>query len=421
MEAHDRGMISILGQKAREAAFVLSQANEAQIDACLKDLDISLRTNASRIKEANAIDINLAVSKSISPAMLDRLTLNDARIISMADSVATIAALENPCGKVLEQWTRPNGLTVCKVSVPIGVLGMIYESRPNVTIDAAALALKSRNAIILRGGSESFESSKLLHSLVVEALVKNNLPAACVGFVDDKDRSRVGEMLSAVRYIDVIIPRGGKGLTSRVMDEAKMPVFAHLDGNCHIYIHNDADPDMAKQIVRNAKLRRTGICGAVESLLFHAKLDTGLARDIIQMLLKEGVEIVGDGAACALDKNIMPATLEDWSSEYLDKKISLKFVDGVGEAVAHINHYGSHHTDSIITQDKSAAAYFLQNVDSAIVMHNTSTQFADGGEFGFGAEIGIGTGKLHARGPVGVKQLTTFKYQVLGDGHIRPV
>lgn len=421
MEAHANSIISTLGQKAREAAFILSQADDAQIDSCLSDLEISLKANVEKILQANRLDLEQATSKGLSPAMLDRLMLNEQRLAAIAESVRAITALDNPCGKTLEQWTQPNGLTIRKISVPIGVLGMIYESRPNVTIDAAALALKSRNAIILRGGSESFESSKALHGLVVKALVKNNLPPACVGFVDDVDRSHVGEMLSATAYIDVIIPRGGKGLTSRVMDEAKMPVFAHLDGNCHVYVHNDADPVMARTIIKNAKLRRTGICGAAESLLFHSKLDTSLAHEIIQMLLKEGVEIVGDGTARALDKHIKPASPEDWSSEYLDKKISLKFVDDVGEAVAHINHYGSHHTDSIITQDESVAGYFLKNVDSAIVMHNASTQFADGGEFGFGAEIGIGTGKLHARGPVGVQQLTTFKYQVLGDGHIRPV
>lgn len=421
MEAERGTLIHALGHKAREAAFVLTQAEDAQITAVLSDLEKSLRSQTDTIISANLADIDAAVSKNISAAMLDRLTLNDKRIAAMADSVTAIAALDNPGGKILEEWTRPNGITIRKISVPIGVLGMIYESRPNVTIDAAALALKSRNAIILRGGSESFETSKALHKLVEEALTKNNLPAACVCFVTDRDRAIVGDMLAATGLIDVIIPRGGKSLTSRVMDEAKMSVFAHLDGNCHVYLHEDAPRDMAMSIIKNAKLRRTGICGAAESLLFHNKLDTSLAHDIIQMLIGEGVEVVGDGTAQALDKNIKPATEEDWSTEYLDKKISLKFVGGVGEAVAHINHYGSHHTDAVITQDKAVADYFLQNVDSAIVVHNASTQFADGGEFGFGAEIGIGTGKLHARGPVGVRQLTTFKYQILGEGQIRPL
>ena len=414
-------MIADFGHKARAAAFVLSQANDGQVNAVLADLTQSLLAQTDNIMSANLLDIDGAVSKNLTAAMIDRLSLNNARIKSMADSVTAIAALENPAGKILEEWTRPNGLRMQKVSVPIGVLGMIYESRPNVTIDAAALALKSRNAIILRGGSESFETSKVLHGFVEEALTKNGLSPSCVCFVTDRDRAIVGDMLNAAGLIDVLIPRGGKSLTGRVMADAKMPVFAHLDGNCHIYVHEKVRTDMALVLIKNAKLRRTGICGAAESLLFDKKLDTHLAHQIIRMLIAEGVTIVGDGTAQALDKNIKPATEEDWSTEYLDKKISIKFVDGVGDAVAHINHYGSHHTDCILTEDKTIADFFLSNVDSAIVMHNASTQFADGGEFGFGAEIGIGTGKLHARGPVGVKQLVTFKYKVLGDGQIRPV
>lgn len=421
MEHGAKDMIADFGHKARAAAFVLSQATDAQINAALLEIENALVSSIDKIVTANLLDIDYAVKKDLSAAMVDRLTLNTARIKSMAESVGSIRALDNPAGKILEEWTRPNRLRIQKISVPIGVLGMIYESRPNVTVDAAALALKSRNAIILRGGSESFETSKLLHGLIVEALLKNGLPEACVCFVSDRDRARVGDMLNAVGLIDVIIPRGGKGLTGRVMAEAKMPVFAHLDGNCHIYVHDKAQVDMALSLIKNAKLRRTGICGATESLLFDKKLDTHTAHQIIRMLIGEGVEIVGDGMAQALDKNIKPASDEDWSTEYLDKKISLKFVDGVGEAVAHINYYGSHHTDCILTEDQATADFFLANVDSAIVMHNASTQFADGGEFGFGAEIGIGTGKLHARGPVGVNQLVTFKYKVLGDGQIRPV
>jgi glutamate-5-semialdehyde dehydrogenase len=414
-------MIEDFGRKARAAAFILTQASDDQVNKALFDLETGLIEGTDKILTANLLDIGAAVEKKLSAAMTDRLTLNFARIKAMAESVRTVRGLDNPAGKILEEWDRPNGLRLQKISVPIGVLGMIYESRPNVTVDAAALALKSRNAIILRGGSESFETSKALHGIITDALVKNGLPPDCVCFVTDRDRAIVGDMLAATGLIDVIIPRGGKSLTGRVMDEAKMPVFAHLDGNCHIYVHETANPDMALDIVRNAKLRRPGICGAAESLLFDLKLDTSFARDIVGMLLKEGVEIVGDGTAQALDKNIKAATDEDWSAEYLDKKISVKFVGGVGDAVAHINHYGSHHTDSILTEDKTVADYFLTNVDSAIVMHNASTQFADGGEFGFGAEIGIGTGKLHARGPVGVNQLVTFKYKVLGDGQTRPV
>jgi glutamate-5-semialdehyde dehydrogenase len=419
MEHGAGNMIADFGCKARAAAFILTQAPEDQVNKALFDLETGLIEGTDKIITANLLDIGAAVEKKLSAAMTDRLTLNFARIKAMAEGVRAVRALDNPAGKILEEWERPNGLRLQKVSVPIGVLGMIYESRPNVTVDAAALALKSRNAIILRGGSESFETSKALHGIIADALVKNGLPPDCVCFVTDRDRAIVGDMLGAAGLIDVIIPRGGKGLTGRVMDEAKMPVFAHLDGNCHVYVHEKAKPDMALDIVRNAKLRRTGICGAAESLLFDSRLDTSLARDIVGMLLKEGVEIVGDGTAQALDKNIKAATDEDWLTEYLDKKISVKFVNGVGEAVAHINHYGSHHTDSILTDDKTVADYFLTNVDSAIVMHNASTQFADGGEFGFGAEIGIGTGKLHARGPVGVNQLVTFKYKVLGNGQVR--
>lgn len=412
-------MIAELARGARTASFILAQAQDAQVDVALNDLAAALRANTAVIMEANARDVAAANAKDLSPALIDRLTLNESRIAGIAESVASIRALENPAGKILEEWTRPNGLRLQKVAVPIGVIGMIYESRPNVTIDAAALALKSRNAIILRGGSESFETSKLLHGFVQDALTKNGLPAECVSFVDSRDRVIVGDMLNAAGLIDVIIPRGGKGLTSRVMDEAKMPVFAHLDGNCHVYVHAGADRKMALEIIKNAKLRRTGICGAAESLLLDDALDAGFTREILSMLLDAGVKIAGDGKTQALDKRVKPATEDDWATEYLDKKISVKFVANVGDAVAHINHYGSHHTDAIITADDAAAEYFLKAVDSAIVIRNASTQFADGGEFGFGAEIGIGTGKLHARGPVGVRELCTFKYRVLGDGQIR--
>jgi glutamate-5-semialdehyde dehydrogenase len=414
------GIIEELGKKARLAAFGLTQAEDETVDRALALIESELIENVPSLLDINEADVRAAKEKDLSPAMIDRLTLTEERIKSMAQSVSSIRALENPAGKILDEWTRPNGLRIQKVSVPIGVLGMIYESRPNVTIDAAALALKSRNAIILRGGSESLNTSKALHSIVTDSLQKADLPPECVCMIESRDRALVGEMLKAAGFIDVIIPRGGKGLTSRVMEEAKMPVFAHLDGNCHIYVHASADPAMALSVIRNAKLRRTGICGAAESLLFDDGLDAGFVREVLSMLLAEGIEVVGDGKTQALDKRVLPAAEDDWAAEYLDKKISCKFVANVGEAVAHINHYGSHHTDSIIAADDSAAEYFLKNVDSAIVMRNTSTQFADGGEFGFGAEIGIGTGKLHARGPVGVRELCTFKYRVLGDGQVRP-
>ncbi len=414
-------MIQDFATKARAATFILLQAEDGQVDHTLVDLASLLETKVDDIISANRLDLEEAARKGLSPALLDRLTLSPDRIGAMAESARAIAALDNPCGKILESWDRPNGLRIQKVSVPIGVIGMIYESRPNVSIDASALSLKSRNAIILRGGSDSVHSSRALHKLVQQALTKNGLPEDCVIMVPSQDRALVGDMLNAAGFIDVIIPRGGKSLTGRVMAEAKVPVFAHLDGNCHIYVHSSADREQALNVIQNAKLRRTGVCGAAESLLFDEKLDRSFAKQILQMLLDKDVIVVGDAQAQALDPRVLPATEEDWSAEYLDRKISCKFVGDYEHAVSHINKYGSHHTDSILSEDERATEYFLANVDSAIVMRNASTQFADGGEFGFGAEIGIGTGKLHARGPIGVRQLTTFKYRVLGEGQIRPV
>lgn len=402
---------------ARDAAYALVNIGEARIDETLRAIATSLRANKAAILEANKKDTDAAKRKGLTPAMIDRLTLDDARIDAIAQSVEDIAALPHPAGRILSEWSRPNGLAIRKVSVPIGVLGMIYESRPNVTLDAAALCLKSRNAVILRGGSEAFHTNSALHGVIVDCLKQHNIPEAAVLFVPDTDRAIVDDMLRAHDLIDVLIPRGGKGLTGRVMSEAKMPVFAHLDGNCHIYIHEDARVDIAVKVTHNAKLRRTGICGAAESLLIDKNFR--YANDVIAMLFDAGCEIVGDAWAQSLDGRIKRATDNDWRTEYLDKKISIKQVEGVDEAIAHINHYGSHHTDSILTEDVDAAARFQQRVDSAIVMHNASTQFADGGEFGFGAEIGIGTGKLHARGPVGLDQLCTFKYVVHGNGQTR--
>ncbi len=407
------GMIADLGQQARLAVSTLTAVPSSKINDTLKTLEGLLIEKATDILTANKKDVEAA------SANIDRLTLNEARIKSMATSVADIRGLDDPCYIVLEEWARPNHLVMQKISVPIGVLGIIYEARPNVTIDAAALCLKSRNAVILRAGSDSKHSSTALFNLVREALNKNGLPEGCVCMVTDQDRALVGHMLNAVGLIDVIIPRGGKNLTSLAMTESKVPVFAHLDGNCHIYVHPTAKADLALSVIKNAKLRRTGICGATESLLFDEKIKQVTAKNILSMLLDEDVEVVGDKNAQSIDKRVEPATEQDWSTEYLDKKISVKYVDGVEEAVKHINKYGSHHTESILTEDKASADYFLKNVDSAIVMHNTSTQFADGGEFGFGAEIGIGTGKLHARGPVGLRQLTTFKYIVRGSGQVR--
>lgn len=420
LQADQHGIIADLGMKARKAQFTLAQASDGVINEVLKDIADLLAIKSGVVLTANLKDIEAAKEKSLSAAMVDRLTLSESSLRSMTQSVLTIRDLPNPAGQVLEEWTRPNGLHIQKVSVPIGVLGMIYESRPNVTIDAAALCLKSRNAVILRAGSDSQNSSAALHKIITDALRKNGLPEHCVCFVPDTDRALVQEMLEAVGIIDVLIPRGGKTLTDLVMREARMPIFAHLDGNCHVYLHESADADIAMQVVRNAKLRRTGICGAAESLLFDNNISANLAENVLKMLLNEGVEIMGDDLACRIDDRIKPASEDDWATEYLGKKISCRFVTDYKEAVAHINYYGSHHTDSILAEDKKAVEYFLGNVDSAIVMHNTSTQFADGGEFGFGAEIGIGTGKLHARGPVGVQQLCTFKYRVLGDGQVRP-
>lgn len=413
------GVIEDLGAKARKSTAALFQATDGVINEVLKDIADLLNIKAGVILTANMKDVEAAQDKKLTPALIDRLTLTEDRIRAISQSVLEIRDLPNPCHQILEDWTRPNGLRIQKISVPIGVLGMIYESRPNVTIDAATLCLKSRNAVILRGGSDSAYTSAALHKVVVDALRKNGLPEHCICFVSDTDRALVAEMLAANNVIDVMIPRGGKGLTELVMREATMPVFAHLDGNCHVYVHSSADPALALEVIRNAKLRRTGICGAAESLLLDKALPQDVGQSIVKMLLSEGVEMVGDELSRKLDKRIKKAVEQDWSTEYLDKKISCKIVADYKEAVTHINQYGSHHTDSILGKDQKAVDYFLANVDSAIVMHNASTQFADGGEFGFGAEIGIGTGKLHARGPVGVRQLTTFKYRVLGTGQVR--
>jgi glutamate-5-semialdehyde dehydrogenase len=413
-------ILASIGHETKQAASVLSQTKADTINKILNGLADALIKQSRVIIDSNNKDIEAAKAKDLAPALIDRLLLNEERIEAIAQSVQDIVKLGDPVGHVLETTARPNGLQIDKISVPIGVLGMIYESRPNVTIDAAALCLKSRNAVILRGGSESFHSSQLLHKIVQETLEGNNLPKACVSMIPTTDRAFVNAMLNANKFIDVMIPRGGKGLTGLVMDQAKMPVFAHLDGNCHIYVHESVKPDLALSIIQNAKFRRTGICGATESLLLDNALNENTIIQIIDMLLDNGCGIVGDKKAQKLNSKIQSATDQDWSTEYLDKKISIKFVADVNEAIEHINNYGSNHTDCILAEDQKAIEQFQNRVDSAIVMHNTSTQFADGGEFGMGAEIGIGTGKLHARGPVGLKQLTTFKYLVKGDGQTRP-
>lgn len=399
----------------RAAVQALLAVEDTVIDEALRMIAQSLRDDSAKLLTANQKDLSAA--HDLSPAMRERLILNDEKITGMAQAMFDITLLPHPAGKILETWQRPNGLVIEKTAVPIGVLGMIYESRPNVTLDAAALCLKSRNAVILRGGSEALHTNKTLHAMIVSALKAHGIPEAAVTFIDNTDRAVVGDMLNAAGLIDIIIPRGGKGLTGRVMNDAKMPVFAHLDGNCHVYVHESARPDIALSVTLNAKLRRTGICGAAESLLIDKNYTH--AHDIVKALLHEGCAIAGDAWARSVDPRVTAATEEDWRSEYLDKKISIKRVHNVSEAIHHINQYGSHHTDAIIATDGETVKQFMRDVDSAIVLHNASTQFADGGEFGFGAEIGIGTGKLHARGPVGLKQLCTFKYVVRGSGQIR--
>lgn len=412
-------IIQDIGSNAKQASALLAQINSTIIDHVLKTLSKNIIVQTQKIIDANDIDVLKAQNKNLSPALIDRLKLDKERIAAIAQSVLEIAALDNPVGIILETIHRPNGLAIEKTSVPIGVLGMIYESRPNVTIDAAALCLKSRNAVILRGGSESFNSSTMFHSIITNTLKECELPSNAICMMPNTDRALVGAMLKAHEFIDVIIPRGGKGLTERVIREATMPVFAHLDGNCHIFVHHTADIENALKIIENAKLRRTGVCGAVESLLIDCRLDKSDAQKIINLLIEKDCIVYGDEITQTLHNDIQPASMDDWSKEYLDKKISVKFISDTNAAISHINKFGSHHTDAILSEDDNATHKFLYQVDSAIVIHNASTQFADGGEFGMGAEIGIGTGKLHARGPVGVKQLTTFKYIVRGSGQIR--
>jgi glutamate-5-semialdehyde dehydrogenase len=410
-----------MGSRAKEAARVLALASSTQKNQALSAMAAALRARASEILAANAEDLAEAKSQGASPAFLDRLGLDQERVAAMAEGLDTVRGLEDPVGTVLDAWTRPNGMTIERVRVPLGVVGIIYESRPNVTADAGGLCLKAGNAAILRGGSESYRSTRAIHSALVEGLRKADLPETAIQLVPTRDRGAVGLMLSGLDgTIDVIVPRGGKGLVARVQAEARVPVFAHLEGVCHVYVDKAAALDMAKTIVLNAKMRRTGVCGAAETLLVDRAGASTHLKPLVTMLLDAGCEVRGDQAVQAADARVKPASEDDWSTEYLDAIIAAKVVDGVDTAIAHIEHYGSHHTDAIVTEDKAAAEKFLSEVDSAIVLHNASTQFADGGEFGFGAEIGIATGKMHARGPVGVEQLTSFKYRVRGTGQTRP-
>ena len=420
-EASLEPMMLYMGRRAREAAAALACASTEAKNAALQAMANRLEADSGKILAANAQDVEAARAKGRDAAFIDRLALNQARVAAMAKGLRDIAGLPDPVGEVMARWTRPNGLEISRVRVPIGVIGIIYESRPNVTADAAGLCLKSGNAAILRSGSESFLSSLVIANSLSEAAVVAGLPEAAIQLVPTVDRSAVGFMLGGLGgAIDVIVPRGGKDLVGRVQAEARLPVFAHLEGVCHVYVHEGADLDMAKKIVLNAKMRRTGICGAAETLLVDRKAASTQLAPLVKMLIEAGCEVRGDQETQAADRRVKPASEEDWPKEYLDAIIAVKVVDGLDEAVEHIARYGSQHTDAIVTDDGAAAAKFLARVDSAIVLHNASTQFADGGEFGMGAEIGIATGRFHARGPVGVEQLTIYKYVVRGAGQTRP-
>jgi glutamate-5-semialdehyde dehydrogenase len=410
-----------MGQAARSASVALGLADTAAKNQALSAAAAAIRAHKSDILAANAQDLARARERQLSAALLDRLELNEKRVEAMARALEDIIQLADPIGSVAAHWTRPNGLDISRVRVPLGVIGIIYESRPNVTADAGALCLKSGNAVILRGGSESERSNRAIHACLQAGLKAADLPQACIQLVPTTDRAAVGLMLSGMtEYIDVIVPRGGKSLVARVQQEARVPVIGHLEGNCHVYVDRDADLAMARAIVVNAKLRRTGICGAAETLLVdQACVATHLAP-LVEDLVAAGCEVRGDATVQKVDARVRAATEEDWYTEYLDAIIAVRVVDGVDAAVAHIARYGSAHTEAIITANAATAGRFLQQVDSAIVLHNASTQFADGGEFGMGAEIGISTDRFHARGPVGVEQLTSYKYVVRGTGQLRP-
>ena len=410
-----------LGRDARTAARALALAPTAQKNRALAAMAKAIRAGCAAILAANAQDREDAKAAGATPAFLDRLALDRARITAMADGIDVIRKLKDPVGTIMASWRRPNGMRIERVRVPLGVVGVIYESRPNVTADAGALCLKAGSAAILRGGSESFRSCRAIHAALCEGLAEAGLPAASIALVPTRERNAVGLMLGGLDgAIDVLVPRGGKQLVGRVQTEARVPVFAHLEGVCHVYVDGKAKLAMAKSIVLNAKMRRTGVCGAAETLLVDRAGADKLLKPLIAMLLAAGCEVRGDAAVMAVDRRVKPARKEDWSTEYLDAILTAGVVDGVDAAIAHIERYGSHHTDAIVTEDRKAAEKFLREVDSAIVLHNASTQFADGGEFGFGAEIGIATGRLHARGPVGVEQLTSFNYRIRGNGQTRP-
>ena len=416
-----RELMQQLGLAARAASPVLAAASRDQKDRALRAAASALRRETSKILAANALDMRNAEERDLSAAMLDRLRLDPARIEAMARGLDDIAALPDPVGRTLAEWARPNGLRIARVAVPLGVIGIIYESRPNVTADAGALCLKSGNAVILRGGSESLHSSTAIHACLAAGLKEAGLPEAGIQMVPVSDREAVGMMLEGLEgAINVVVPRGGKGLIERVRREARVPVIGHLDGNCHVYVDRDADLAMAVAITLNAKLRRTGVCGAAETLLVDRGASPAVLATLVRSLLDAGCAVRGDETTQAVDARVTPAVEADWGTEYLDAIIAVRVVDGVDAAMAHIARYGSSHTESIITGNEATTRRFLEGVDSAIVLHNASTQFADGGEFGMGAEIGISTDRFHARGPVGLEQLTSYKYVVRGSGQIRP-
>ena len=410
-----------IGRAARAAAPALVRATSAEKNAALIAAARAIRESADAIAAANALDMVDAGAKDLSGAMLDRLRLTPERIEAMAIGLEQVAQLPDPVGRSMEKWDRPNGLVIERVAVPLGVIGIIFESRPNVAADAGALCLKSGNAAILRGGSESFRSVAAIHAALAAGLTAAGLPEAAIQSIPTTDRAAVGLLLTMSDCIDVIVPRGGKGLIERVTAESRVPVFKHLDGINHTYIHTAANPAMARDVTLNAKMRRTGICGATETVLIDRAVLSSHLPGVLDALIQAGCEVRGDAEVAALDDRVRPAAAADWDTEYLDAIVSIHAATGLDEAIAHIEAHGSHHTDAIITADPAAAEAFLNAVDSAIVIHNASTQFADGGEFGFGAEIGISTGRFHARGPVGLEQLTSYKYKVRGAGQIRPV
>ena len=414
-------LMAELGRNARIGANALKIATPEQKRTALLTAAGAMNAHRKKILAANALDMEAAEKKGISKAFLDRLLLTDARIDGIIEAVKTIAELPDPVGSVIAEWDRPNGLHIERVRTPLGVIGVIFESRPNVTADAGALCIKSGNAVILRGGSDSFHSSRAIVECLLDGLHLAGLPVECVQLVPTTDRAAVGEMLKGLGgNIDVIVPRGGKTLVARVQAEARVPVFAHLEGLVHVYVDSSADLDKAVSITLNAKMRRTGICGAAETLLVHKDVANTHLPPVIAALVAKGCEIRGDATVMSMVPHAVEATEEDWKTEYEDAIISVKVVDSIEAAIAHIEHYSSHHTEAIIAEDAEAVEKFLHEIDSAILMHNASTQFADGGEFGFGGEIGIATGKMHARGPVGVEQLTSFKYRVRGNGQTRP-